>query len=143
MNTDGHLHTEDHCPDDFKSENRHIFHAVTGEDDDDVRDGKCAIQSAHDDSFLRTKGNGGQMEKGDNENPHESEYHFVVTYVSSAKVNIFSVGEDKYLKLDGHHAKAKAKENCGDACQFTIEEEVSASDYPQVPDPQGILKNEI
>ncbi len=45
LSDDGHLHTEDHCPNNFKSESRHIFHAMSGEDDDDIPYGKCAIQS--------------------------------------------------------------------------------------------------
>ena len=140
LNDEGHLRTEDHCRCHCTSKKRHIFRTVTGEDDDDVPLGICSIQSAYDDSFVKTTGKKGQLEPGDNISLDESNYHFIVTYVDTGKVNIFSVDKDKYLKMDGHQVKAKGNENCGDACQFTIEEEVSAS---ILPDPQGIHKKEI
>ena len=123
LNTDGHFHTEDHCPADFKSQDRHKFRSLGNEDNDEVLPGKCAIQSAYDDSFLKIMDNQ-QLEQGtrDEDDLEEEEYQFVVKDVGSGKINIFSVGENKYLKLDGHHAKAKESIDCGNACHFTIEQ---------------------
>ena len=35
---------------------------------------------------------------------------------------MFSVAEQKFLKFDGHHAKAKADSDCGESCHFFIED---------------------
>jgi hypothetical protein len=151
LDYDGHLHTEDRCRGSFKSENRHEFHAITGEYDYGVPNGKCAIQSAYDDSFLKTNGRrgqlgsqssmpGGKLVQGDNNYLNDSDYHFIVTYVGADKLNIFSVGKGKYLRRDRIHAIANETSNCGVACQFIIEEEVSAS---TALESQGIPKKEI
>ena len=124
--TGGHIHTESHCPNDFKTTNKHQFHSIKNEDIGNVPSGKCAIKSGFDDSFIRTKNT--QLEAGDDNSPDDNEYHFVVNDVGNGKVNIFSVEEEKYLKLDGHHAKAKESSDCGENCHFTIEEIVQPSD---------------
>jgi hypothetical protein len=115
----GHLHTEDHCPGDFKSQNRPKFRSVTNEDNGNVPSGKCAIQSAYDDSYLKIGGD--KLERGDKDDLVEEDYKFVVNDVGNGKVNIFSVGKNKYVKLAGHDAKANSNSDCGNDCRFTIE----------------------
>ena len=119
LHDDGHFHTEDHCPNDFKSQNRHKFRVVKNKDNNKVPSGKCAIQSAYDDSFLKMTD---KLEQGNDNDLDETDYQFVVKDVGSGEVSIFSVKENKYLKLDGHHAKAKENSDCGNACHFTVEE---------------------
>ena len=133
--TGGHIHTESHCPDDFKTTNKHQFHSIENEDNANVPSGKCAIKSGFDDSFIRTKDT--QLEAGDSNSPDDNEYHFVVNDVGNGKVNIFSVEEDKYLKLEGHHAKAKEGSDCGENCHFTIDEVVQPSNS------EGIYDNKV
>ena len=140
MDYDGHLHSEDRCRGSFKSENRHKFYAITGEYDYGVLNGRCAIQSAYDGSFLKTGAMEGRLEQGENNYPYESDYHFIVTYVGADKLNIFSVGKGRYLRRDRLHAIANETSNCGVACQFIIEEEVRAS---TAPESQGIPMKEI
>ena len=132
MHDDGHFHTEDHCSNDFKSQNRHKFRSVKNEDNDKVSSGKCAIQSVHDDSFLKMKN---QLENGEDDAIDETDYQFVVTDIGGGKVNILSVKENKYLKLNGHHAKANSNSDCGNPCHFTVEE----LNEPITSDTLGIL----
>ena len=136
MNHDGHFHTHDHCPNDFESQNRHKFRSVKNEDNDKVPSGNCAIQSDYDDSFLKMKG---QLENGDGNALEETDYHFVVNDIGGGKVNILSVKENKYLKLDGHHAKATANSDCGNPCHFTVEE----LSEPIISDTSGMLMKTI
>ena len=122
LNDDGHLHTEDKCPNNFKTNNRHKFRLVKSEDNGNVPSGKCGIQSAFDDSFLMTKGGKGQLERGDSGSLENADYHFAVNDVGNGKVNIFSIGKNKYMKKEGHHAKSKENSDCGETCRFTFED---------------------
>ena len=118
----GHIHTESKfkCPEAFKQDNKHIFHSIGNEDNANVPLGICVIRSEFDDSFIRTKGT--QLEAGDDNSPDHNRYHFVVTDVGNGKVSIFSVEADKFLRLEGHHAKANEVSDCGENCHFAIEQ---------------------
>lgn len=122
--SEGHIHTESHCPNDFKSTSKHKFRSVKNSEDPDVPSGKCVIQSVFDDSYIRTSNE--QLEAGIDPSPKWEAYHFEVTDVGHGKVSIYSVKRNKFLRVDGHHAKAKENTDCGDRCHFIIEEINSA-----------------
>ena len=116
----GHIHTESHCPKDFKSTNKHKFHSIKNGDDSNVPSDKCGIQSVFDDSFIRTKDN--QMEAGTSKSPNGDVYHFKVNEVGNGKFTIVGVKMNKFVKQDGHHAKVVEDSDCGESCHFIIEE---------------------
>ena len=105
LHTDGHIHLgEDHCPDDFESQNRHMFRSVKHEDNQLVPVGNCAIQSAYDDSFLLMAG---ELKKGDRNDPDRTEYHFEANDVGGGKVNMFSRGKKSISKKRWSSCKSK------------------------------------
>ena len=97
---------------------------MTNTDNTDVPSGKCAIKYS-DNTFFKVEGNG-EVKSGSVSSLSQNTYHFVVISIGNEQVNIFSDNKNKYLTLDGHHAKATGSYNCGDACKFTVEEIVSA-----------------
>ena len=135
LSDDNHLHTTSHCPSDYLTTKKHEFALVTNTDNNDVPSGNCAIKFGYDNSFFKYT----DKVVGDSGSSlSQSAYHFVATSVGNGKVNILSVDKNKYLKLDGHHAKATESSDCGNDCQFTVEEiEVAADNEP--PESSGIL----
>ena len=116
----GKIHAESHCPGDFIITKKHQFRSINNDDDANVPPGQCAIQSVFDDSFIEI--NGDKLEAGSDSSPNGDKYHFEINDVGGGKVSIFSVKKNKYLKKEGHHAKAKESSDCGETCHFTIEE---------------------
>ena len=116
---DNHIHIEPHCNDDFKRRNLHVFQSIKNEDSSDVPLGPCMITTSNG-LFFKLKTD--QLEAGRKITGAGDQYKFMVNHVGNQTVNIFSVVKQKFLKLDGHHAKAKEDSDCGKSCHFTIEE---------------------
>jgi hypothetical protein len=136
LSGDNHFHTNSHCESDIESTKKDQFVLVTNADNSDVPSGKCAIKFVYDNTFWKVT----DKVVGDSGSSlTQSAYHFVVTSIGNGKVNIVSATNNKYLNLDGHHAKATGTVvNCGDGCKFTVEEIVSAPVYDP-PESSGTL----
>ena len=116
---DNHIHIEPHCNDDFKRRNLHVFQSIKNEDNSNVPLGICRIKTSTG-LFLKLKKD--QLEAGRKITSAGAQYQFIINLVGNQNVTIFSVAKQKFLKLDGHHAKAKDVSDCGKSCHFTIEE---------------------
>ena len=138
LSDDNHFHTNSHCPSDYESTKKHEFVLVTNADNNEVPSGKCAIKFGYDNSFFKYQG---KVEGDSTFFNGDGRYLFVVTSVGNGKVNILSVSENKYLKVDGHHAKARESSDCGNDCQFTVEEVVTTVYEP--PESSGTLTNGV
>ena len=109
------------CPDDFKDKERHIFHIVTKEDDNDIGTDKCAImpryETKHDKYYI--KGDG-RMEKG-GENADNNDFYFVAEDKGDGKTAIMNLKEDRYLKRRDNQIYT-TKQNCfgGNDCYFRL-----------------------
>ena len=116
---DNHIHIEPHCNEDFKRRNHHVFQSIDHEDNSNVPKGQCRIKTSNG-LFLKLKKD--QLEAVRKIVSAGDQYQFVVNYIENQTVSIFSVAKSKFLKLEGHHAKAKADSYCGEPCHFIIEE---------------------
>ena len=130
LDDDTHLHTESHCPSGFVSTGRHKFVLVTNNDDSSVPSDKCALKFAYDNTFWTYQGN----KVVSNGSPSSTEKSlYTITHQGSGKVTIFDESESKFLKLDGHHAKANSATNCGADCLFFVEDLTPLADSNELP----------
>ena len=110
---------EGHCPSGFVATGRHKFVLVTNSDDSSVPSDKCALKFAYDNTFWTLQGD----KVVTNGSPSSTEKSlYTITHQGDGKVTIFDHAESKYLKLHGHHAKAKSSTNCGADCLFFVED---------------------
>lgn len=97
----------------------------------------CAIKFSDDNSYLTLKDHAkGEIRKTNEDNtPGSKDRYFLAADAGSGsgKITIFNVGNQKYLKKDGHHAHANADTNCGDECHFTIGDISTAAPTTSAP----------
>ena len=109
------------CPDDFEDTERHIFHVVTKEGDNDIDTGKCAImpryETKHEKYYI--KGDS-QMQKGGTDAAN-NDFYFVANDIGDGKTTIMNLKEDRYLKRRDNIISA-TKQTCfgGESCYFRL-----------------------
>lgn len=134
MGTNGHLDGYENdkykCDANFESDNKHQFYVVSNAVDSNIPLKRCAIRSSWNDAYLGIKDGSGKtdVQPKDDTDTTASDKHFFAEQLDNSGKFIIKNYKDtldsgkEYLKKQGHHAHAQESYNCGEDCQFYLED---------------------